>query len=649
MNKFFIILLSIVISSCTLVSRKDLATPEKLELNKVKEDRKSFGHEQRLLTFAEKHPNTTSASEAYFELGNIAFKKKNFGLAIQYYDKVKHTKLSTKAKVLKAYSLVNLKRDNQAYMIADALSRQKRLDEETLYNILSIKALLSEDFENPRERLMTYDKLLYMSDKVGSKYNYYPETTGNLNFTSDPLKYRIKAIQIIDNLDVANLEKVTLSSDPLNAYLFYRLGKFYFEKSKFDHAKLYLERVTRLDRGRYRERASRLISQLFAKSKVNRKKVGVILPISGIQETYGHRALLGLNAAFKTYESNNDNDLELIVMDSQNNESVAERAVETLVIDHHVVAILGGLSSRTAKVISTKAQELGVVNITLSQKDGISDIGDYIFRNAMTLGDQIDYLVRTAIDKYKVKNFGMLYPKTKYGEDSSLIFWQTVLKYGGSVVAAQSYETDETDFSEHIKKLVGTYYVIDRRKEYKSKLDEWKSKNPHMSDRVRPPQNLLQPVVTFEALFIPDDVKALGQIAPMLSYNDVDEVTLLGTNLWNTPALRRRVPSQTNLIYVDSFRSESPPFSTSSFKRSFLKTFNSEPSIIELQSYDAGIFLKLALKKLKTNSRQKLKDIMLAQNRVPGALGPLEVQKNTGVIKRPLVLLERIVSKEDDQ
>lgn len=647
MNRFFIILLSVVISSCTLVSRKDLASPERLELERVEENRKNFGHEQRLLAFARKHPKTSAASEAYFELGNIAFKKKSFELALKYYDQVRHPKLSDKAKVLKAYSLINLKKDSQAYIVVDTLSRKKQLEEEILYNALSIKALLSEDIETSQERLMTYDKLLYLSDKVGSKYSHYPETTGNLNFTSGPLKYRIKATQIIDTLDISDLEKLTLSSNPLNAYLFYRLGKFYFESSSFDLAKLYLERVSRLDQGKYQEKSSRLMSQLFAKSKVNRKKIGVILPISGVQGAYGHRALLGLNAAFKTYESENDNDFELVVMDSQNNESVAERAVETLVIDHHVVAILGGLSSRTARVISTKAQELGVVNITLSQKDGISNIGDYIFRSAMTLGDQIDYLVRTAINKYKIKNFGMLYPKTRYGKDSGLIFWQTVLKYGGNVVATQSYEHGETDFSEHIKKLVGTYYVTDRKKEYKTKLDEWKAKNPHMSGRVQPPQNLLNPVVTFEALFIPDDVKALGQIAPMLNYNDVDEITLLGTNLWNTPALGKRVPSKTNLIYVDSFRSESPPFSTSSFRKNFLKTFKKEPSIIELQSYDAGMFLKLALKQLKSNSRQKLRSIILAQSKVPGALGPLDVHKGTGVIKRPLVLLERIVSKED--
>ena len=370
MNKFFIITLSLAISSCTLVSRKDLASPEKLEFNRVQNDRKNFGHEQRLLAFAKKHPRTNAAYEAYFELGNMAFKKKSFELAVKYYDKVRYIKLSDKANVLKAYALINLKRQNQAYLIADKLSKKNRLDEEVLYNALSIKALLSENIRTSKERLITYDKLLYVSGKVGSKYNYYPETTGNLNFTSDPLKYRIKATQIIDALDASDLEKIALSSNPLNAYLFFKLGKFYFEQSRFDQARLYLERVTRLDRGKYREESMRLISQLFAKSKVNRKKIGVILPISGLQDSYGHRALLGLNAAFKTYESSNDNDFEIIVMDSQNNESVAERAVETLVIDHHVVAILGGLLSKTAKVISTKAQELGVVNITLSQKDG---------------------------------------------------------------------------------------------------------------------------------------------------------------------------------------------------------------------------------------------------------------------------------------
>ena len=639
MGKLIIIILSLSIASCALVPREELNAPERLELNKIKDTDKDDGHEKRLLEFTKKYPDSYHAQEVYFELGNIAFNKKDFLMADKHYSQVKKRKLYDKARVLRAHALLKLNKTQEAYSIVAELVTNNRLDKNIMYYAISIKAMLAEKIETTNERLLTYDRLLTAAKDIKPKYDDYPSTTNDWDFTSDPLKYRIKAIQIIDSLEINSLIDIDLSYKLLKAHLFFRLGNFYFEQSEFDRARIYLNRAMRLDNGEYREKSSHLISKILAKGKVNRKTIGVVLPISGEQNAYGHMALLGLNAAFGTYDSNNNSDYKIVVMDSKNNESVAGRAVETLVLDHHAVAVIGGLLSKTADIISTKAQELEVVNITLSQKDGITDIGDYIFRSAMTLSDQIDFLVRTAINKHNIKNFGMLYPKTKYGEDSSLIFLQTVLKNGGNLLAAQSYEHSETDFSEHVKKLIGTYYIKDRMTEYKTKLDEWKTNNPHMSARTQPPADLLEPIISFDALFIPDDVKALGQIAPMLTYNDVDDVVLLGTNLWNTPSLKSRVAGDTRLIYVDSFTSETPSFSTSKFRKDFLSTFNKEPTIIELQAYDAGVFLKAALDKLRVNSRKKLRDIMLDLDEIPGALGFLKVQKDTGAIERPLVVL----------
>ena len=67
-------------------------------------------------------------------------------------------------------------------------------------------------------------------------------------------------------------------------------------------------------------------------------------------------------------------------MDSKNNADAARKAVKRLVIEDNVIAIVGGLLSKTAHAISSKANELGVPNISLSQKPGITEIGNYVFR-----------------------------------------------------------------------------------------------------------------------------------------------------------------------------------------------------------------------------------------------------------------------------
>ena len=39
--------------------------------------------------------------------------------------------------------------------------------------------------------------------------------------------------------------------------------------------------------------------------------------------------------------------------------------------------------------------------------------------------------------------------------------------------------------------------------------------------RITPPKDLFAPVVDFDAIFVPDDIRAIGQIAPMLAYHDI--------------------------------------------------------------------------------------------------------------------------------
>ena len=220
----------------------------------------------------------------------------------------------------------------------------------------------------------------------------------------------------------------------------------------------------------------------------------------------------------------------------------------------------------------------------------MTQIGSYVFQNALTSQMQIEFLVDTAMSKRGFRRFAVLYPNDKYGTQYTNLFWDAVLAKGGQIVAAQSYTKDETDFRQQIRRLAGTFYKEDRKAEHEEKLEEWKKNNPHAR---REPDQLLKPLIFFDALFIPDEVKVIGQIAPMLAYNDIEEVTLLGTNLWNTPLLGKRVGRfLRNPIFVDSFMMSNTLLASSSFYKNYVKTFKQKPHILEMQAFDTGLILK---------------------------------------------------------
>ena len=146
---------------------------------------------------------------------------------------------------------------------------------------------------------------------------------------------------------------------------------------------------------------------------------------------------------------------------------------------------------------------------------------------------------------------------------------------------------------------------------------------------------MLQPITDFDAIFIPDSVKAMGQISAMLSYNDVRSIKLLGTNLWNTKDVAKRAGNfANNLLFVDSI---SPAQYRSRFMMEYKSIYGEDPSLIEIQAYDAGLILR-QLVAAGASSREELTRRLTSLNRFPGSLGTLSMSAERE-IERPVTTL----------
>ena len=251
---------------------------------------------------------------------------------------------------------------------------------------------------------------------------------------------------------------------------------------------------------------------------------------------------------------------------------------------------------------------------------------------------QVRHLVKEAMEKKNLKRFAILYPNDRYGVEYANLFWDEVLARGGQIMAAQTYNPKETDFSGPIRRLVGTYYYEDRQDEYRLLLKEWIGKQKRISSRVTPPDDLLPPVVDFDAIFIPDSTKALGQAAPMLAYHNVNNVTLLGTNLWNSKTLLKRGQQYVEgSLFVDGLLTSDRKFRRSRFFATYKRTFGEEPGIFAAQAYDAGLILRQIIAS-GYRTRVALKEKLDQLKNFSGSVGTLNVGSNRE-FHRPLVSL----------
>ncbi|GIL17150.1 MAG: hypothetical protein BroJett040_09010 [Oligoflexia bacterium] len=452
---------------------------------------------------------------------------------------------------------------------------------------------------------------------------------------------RSKAAEIVDNrLSREELEDVAddYPDTTVRARAHFRLGELTLEDKDFSSARSHFARVVNLvpstDLG---EKAQDLLSQLEAVKRVEPKTVGVVLPLSGRHAAIAQKSLRGIQMGLGLHNSNVSS-FKLAVVDSEANPDLARKGVERLVKEDNVIAVIGSLLSKTAPGVASKTSELGVPSIALSQKAGITESGPSVFRNSLTSEMQVRHLVKVAMEDLGLRKFAVLYPNDQYGVEYANIFWDEVLARGGTIQAAQTYSAKETDFRNVVQRLVGTYYLEDRADEYKLRLKEWADAQTKKTARNTPPEDLLPPIVDFDAIFIPDSAKSLGQISAMLAFNNVRGVKLLGTNLWNVPGLSKRTGnSAKDLLFVDSYVSSDQNYIHSQFVKEYRALFNEDPGIFEIQAYDAAYMLRQLIAQGNT-SRESLSNALSQLKDFPGAIGSLNMSPQREVL-RPLVAL----------
>ncbi|MBF8250460.1 MAG: Peripla BP 6 protein [Deltaproteobacteria bacterium] len=346
-----------------------------------------------------------------------------------------------------------------------------------------------------------------------------------------------------------------------------------------------------------------LLAPLSTLQAAEAVSVGVVLPLSGKFGAFGNKALQGVELALEKHnstEAGKKRPVRLLIKDSKGMPKMAEKAVSELNTEG-VDVIIGPILATTADAAAKKAQELKIPIITMTQKEGITGIGGWVFRNGMTNAAQIKGLVDYA-SRQGVKKAAILYPDNLFGRELTIVFTAEMVKLGGEVVASKDYKEGQTDFGLEIKALVGPeflekmkVYTEEREKEFKE-AGKSKAKPTPPTSEIEPVEEMERPMPDFDAVFIPDYADRVGLIVPQLAFYDVRDVKLLGISGWNSPKLINMAGDflSDDVMIVDGFFSGSPRPQVIDFVGAYRKTFGEEPGIVEALAYDTmGIVLSV--------------------------------------------------------
>ena len=433
-------------------------------------------------------------------------------------------------------------------------------------------------------------------------------------------------------------------------YLMFQLGLNYAMEEKYDDAIIAMENF--LDQFPGHENtllAEDLIKQIKESALFSRYTIGCLLPLSGPYQTVGFRALKGIELALDRFSTQSDGpQMNIIVKDTGGSTEQTRLAMQEL-IDERVAAIVGPIV--TAELAAYEAQQNRIPIITLTQKDQITAIGDYVFRNFITPEMQVKAIADYTTTSLGLNRFAILYPDENYGITFMNLFWDRLVENGGKVVGLESYNPEHTDFADPIRKLVGLYYKIPEdlreaaglspgEKNYRGDSKQSLDLNNSNENRRRNKKDEPEAFVDFDAIFIPDSPKTAGLIIPQLAFYDVKDVYLIGTNLWHSEVLIKMATQYVQgAIMPDGFFAGSASPMVQDFVKVFENTYEETPGFIEAVVYDSAMMLFGVLVQPDLRFKSELKDRLLNLADFSGVTGPTYFDEN-GEAQKQLYLLK---------
>ncbi|MBI3755706.1 MAG: ABC transporter substrate-binding protein [Deltaproteobacteria bacterium] len=345
--------------------------------------------------------------------------------------------------------------------------------------------------------------------------------------------------------------------------------------------------------------------------------------MSGKYAAFGEQALKGVLLAAGVFETKGQDNIqignvELVVKDTRDDPALSAKIVEELALSENVVGIIGPLLSVTAMSAAGKAQELKTPIITLSQKEGLTNTGDYVFRNFLLPSEQAKAVAVYAINKLGYKKFAILYPSSPYGIELANLFKEEVKKNKGEIAAEEQYKEGQTYFGKEITKLF--------------KIKETEKKEGRRKIKI------FETTVTADALYMPDYFDTIGLIAPHLAYYNIKDVKLLGSNGWNSPKLIELAGKYVEgAVFADGFFADSRREAALRFVNNFKSLYNAEPGIIEAQAYDAVKMMMEAIAKGNTG-KEDIRASLANLKDFPGATGNIAFDSNREAVKNLFML-----------
>ena len=314
-------------------------------------------------------------------------------------------------------------------------------------------------------------------------------------------------------------------------------------------------------------------------------KIGVIAYLSGGGAAYGEAIRQGLELARDEINAQGKVKIELAFEDSKGEKNEAINAANKLIHKDNVVAIIGPTLSGEMFAAGPIANQSGVpVMGTSTTAEGVTDIGDYIFRNALPESLAIPHAVKKAKDRFNLKQVAVMYSNNNDWAVSGFKTFEKSLKDNGiETLTVETFADKDTDFSAQLTKIA-----------------------------TMKPDALVVASLYQEAALIAKKARELGINVP-----------IVGNNGFNSPQfIKEAGKAADGSIMASPWFPGKDDSAVKKFVAAYKEKYKKDPDQFAAQAYDALKIMAVALEKSgSTTDRKKLRDSLAAIKDFPGVTG----------------------------
>ena len=339
-------------------------------------------------------------------------------------------------------------------------------------------------------------------------------------------------------------------------------------------------------------------------------KIGVFEPLTGNNAAGGQLEVEGVKLANKLYPEVLGKKVELVINDNKSDQGEAVTAVNNLIDQEQVNAIIGSWGSSYAMAAGEIIKEAGIPTVGASCTNPLVTAGNpYYFRATFIDSFQTYVLAQYAAEKGYNKVAIIKEVSNDYAIGQAKFFEDALKKFTkdeNCIVANVDYQSGDQDFTAQLQNVAKA--------------------NP-------------------DAIFAPGNFNEAALIAQQARQQGIN-TPLIGGDTWEVPEFLEIGGMAVEGVVITTMFAEEAANSekATEFLTAFREEYKKEPSSVAVLGYDAYLLILDAIERAGSAEPQAIRDALEANEGFEGASGIIKFDENGDAIKG--VVIKEVVKDE---